>query len=237
MKRLTILIVTLALGMVFSLQAATITVGTVTGTSSYFPIYTLYNYNYTQQIYSQSQINMAGQISKIRFYHHSAGSFDASHDWVVYMGHTTRNSFSSTSDWEPVTNLSQVFAGSLINNFPPAGEWMEIILDTPFNYNNTSNLVVAVFEDTPSYASTVSWGAFTSGTNTGLYFYSDGTIPDPNSPPTASTMTNNIAAIQLVFPDTEAPQAPTLLSPANNASVMNGYTLEWTLPQGSADAR
>ena len=237
MKRLMSLIVVTALGLI-GLNALTITAGTIEEAVNYFPIYTIYGYNYTQQIYTQSQINHQGPISKIRFHRRGSGAFDNCHDWVIYMGHTTRASFSSTSDWEPVANLTQVFSGSLLNNFPPPGQWMEIILDTPFNYNNTGNLLVAIYENTPSWSSTVQWGGFTceNDENRGLYFYSDGTNPDINNPPDANNMANRIAAIQLVFPDTAAPMAPVLVYPENNASIMNGYTLQWELPNGSPDA-
>ena len=235
MKRLIFLIVVVALGLM-GLNALTITVGGTTETVTYFPIYTWYGYNYTQQIYTQAQINYQGPISKIRFFRSGTGSFANCHDWVIYMGHTARTSFSSTSDWEPVANLTQVFSGSVLDNFPNPGEWMEITLNTPFNYNNTSNLIVAIHETTPSYSSSVPWGGFTSTDNVGIYYYSDGTNPDPNSPPDANNTANRIASIQLVFPDTSAPQAPELVSPENGATIMNGQILRWTLPQGSSDA-
>jgi hypothetical protein len=67
MKRLTALIALLAL--VFSLGATTVTVGGTDGTTDIFPLATYRSYNYTQQIYKQHQINHAGEITKIRFYH------------------------------------------------------------------------------------------------------------------------------------------------------------------------
>ena len=112
---------------------------------------------------------------------------------------------------------------------------MEITLDTPFNYNNTDNLIVAVYQNTPGWSS-MSWGGFASGANTGIYFYSDGTNPDPNDPPSANNRSGTINRIQFVFPDTEAPMAPVLLAPENGAEIMNGQTLSWSLPQGSPDA-
>ncbi len=238
MRRLISLIVVTVLGLA-GLSALTITAGTITETVNYFPIYTFYSYNYTQQIYTQSQINYQGEISKIRFHRSgTGGAFDCSHDWVIYMGHTGRNSFSSTSDWEPVGNLTQVFSGSVLSNFPGAGQWMEITLDTPYTYDNVNNLIVAIYENTPSWSSSVQWGGFTTenNENRGLYFYSDSTNPDVNNPPDANSMADRIAAIQLVFPDTAAPMAPQLVYPENNASVMNGYALQWTMPNGSPDA-
>ena len=237
-KHLSFIVMLVILLAMFNLaNALTVTVGAdATQTSSYLPIYTLYGYNYTQQIYTQAQINTAGSISKIRFFRQSGGAFDNCRDWVIYMGHSTRSTFDSTTDWEPVSNLTQVFEGDTFAYFPEAGQWMEIPLDTPFEYNNVDNLIIAIDENTPSYSSTVTWGAFASGTNTGIYYYNDSTNPDPTSPPAASNRSGTIARLQLVFPDTEAPMAPLLVSPENGAQIMSGQSLSWTLPVGSADA-
>ena len=214
--------------------ADTVQIGTGTATTSYLPIYGLYGYNYTQQIYTQAQINKAGNITKLRFFYVS-GTITNSKDWVIYMGHTTKTTFSSTTDWEPLANLTQVFAGDVSSYVPLANNWMEIPLTTPFNYNNTDNLVIAVDENTSGYAS-MSWGAFTSGTNTGIYYYSDSINPDPASPPAASSRTSSIDRIQLVFPNSSAPLAPTLLSPANGGWAFTDDVLSWTPTSGAGDA-
>ncbi|MCB5287590.1 MAG: choice-of-anchor J domain-containing protein, partial [Candidatus Cloacimonetes bacterium] len=214
--------------------ADTVQVGTGTATSSYMPLYGLYGYNYTQQIYTQAQINKAGNITKIRFYYVS-GTITNSKDWVIYMGHSTKTTFATTTDWEPLANLTEVFNGDVSSMVPLANNWMEITLTTPFNYNNTDNLIVAVDENTPSYAS-MSWGAFTSGTNTGMYYYSDGTNPNPASPPTASSRVALINRIQFAFPNTTAPLAPTLMAPANGGWSFTDGVLSWSSTLGGADA-
>jgi len=112
---------------------------------------------------------------------------------------------------------------------------MEIPLTTPFNYNNTDNLVIAVDENTSGYAS-MSWGAFTSGDNTGIYYRSDSVNPDPASPPAAYSRTNSIDRIQLVFPNSSAPLAPTLLSPVNGGWAFTDQVLSWTPTSGAGDA-
>ena len=236
MKKLAAL--SMLLTIAFGLSATTVSIGSVAGAANYFPIHTGYSYNYTQQIYTQSQINHAGEISRIRFYHHSSypGSFGSSHDWVIYLGHTSRSSFLSTSDWEPATNLTQVFSGSVLDIFPAQGEWMEITLDTPFNYDNFSNLIVAIHESTPGLNYSVYWGSFATGSNTGLSLPHNSINPDLSNLPNARLLTDNLASIQLVFPDTEVPLPPRLISPADNAYVLDGQTLRWTLSEGSADA-
>ena len=239
MKRLTVLSVLLALGLVIGLHGLTVTVGSTTEYNDYFPVFSRGRYNYNQQIYTGAQINHAGEISRIRFYHQA--SMEAcllySHDWTIYLGHTDRDSFTSTLDWEPFANLTQVFSGSVLSMFPPPRQWMEIVLDTPFIYDNTRNLVVAIHEHTPYSGSYLHWGGFDSGAYRGLAINDrNNTLdPDPADPFEANLITSDIASIQLVFPDIEAPQAPTLLNPDDGASVINGNTLDWILTQGSAD--
>ena len=65
------------------------------------------------------------------------------------MGHTTKTAFASVTDWEAPVNLTQVFNGDVTNLMPAANNWMEITLTTPFNYNNTDNLLIAVHQYTP----------------------------------------------------------------------------------------
>ncbi len=223
--------------MLFSAAFAdTVSIGTGTATTAYLPIYGNYGYSYSQQIFTQAQINTSGNITKIRFYYVS-GDIAKSKDWVIYMGHTDKTTFASTTDWVPLANLTQVFAGDVTNLLPAANNWMEITLTTPFSYNNTDNLVIAVDENTASYAN-MSWGAFTSGTNTGIYYYSDSVNPDPANPPTASSRTGTINRIQLVFPTTTAPLTPTLSEPANGGWAMTDALLKWqpALSGGDTDA-
>ena len=222
---------------IFSLgYAATVQIGTGTGTTFQFPIYGNYGYNYSQQIYTQGDINYAGDITKIRFWY-SSGDISLSKDWVIYMGHTQKTSFTSTSDWIPFADLTEVFDGDVSAMVPSGAGWMEITLQNPFTYNNTQNLVIAVDENTPGYSS-MYWGSFTSGSNTGIAYRHDSAAnnPDPQDPPPASTRTSTINRIQLVFPDTVAPDAPQLVAPISGAQVLNGQSLSWTLPAGSADA-
>ncbi|HOU64018.1 MAG TPA: choice-of-anchor J domain-containing protein, partial [Tenuifilaceae bacterium] len=180
-----------------SANKGTVQIGSGTTTTSFFPIYAYYGYSYTQQIYLKSEIATAGDITKIRFYLSSAAPTN-SNQWVVYMGHTTKTAFTSTTDWVPVASLTEVFNGTV--TFPASGNWMEINLSTPFNYNNTDNLVIAVDENAPSYGATTNWLAFNSGTNRGIYYRDDTINPNPATPPTAFSTTATINQVQLYFP-------------------------------------
>ena len=230
-----IVLLVLMLGIFGVSHAATVQVGDGTATTSSFPIWGLWNYSYSQQIYTQAQINTSGSIEKIRFYYVS-GPIANNKDWRIYMGHTDKTEFTSDSDWVPAAQLTQVFDGDVTTMLPLGNNWMEITLQNPFNYNNTDNLLIAVYQYTPEYA-TMTWGSFTSGPNTGIAFRDDNVNPDPNNPPTTCNERGaTINRIQFVFPDTDAPLAPVLVFPEDAAQVVANQALSWTLPAGSADA-
>lgn len=96
MKKLLLLLVPVILG-TMTLWGATVQVGSGTGTNIYLPIRAYYGYSYSQQIYTQAQIATLGQITKVRFYY-SSGTYNNSTNWTVYLGHTSKTSFSSNTD-------------------------------------------------------------------------------------------------------------------------------------------
>ncbi len=219
MKKKHLLLVSLILWALSS-WGVTVQIGSGTTTTSYFPIYTYYGYNYSQQIYLGSEISGGGggvgSISKIRFYCNSAQTpFANWSNWTVYLKNTTKTSFTSNTDWVAVGTMTQVFSGNIPT--PVSGAWLELTLTTPFEYDGT-NLVVAVDENSSSYTgSATSWRSFASGSNRGILYYSDGTNPNPASPPTANYGPNaSLAQIQL-----EISLAP-VCSGMPDASTING---------------
>lgn len=200
-----------------------ISVGTGTATTTDLPINTNYGYNYSQQIYTSAQINNAGDIKKIAF--SVDGSANNSTTWDVYMGHTDKTTFSSTTDWVPVGSMTQVFSGEV--TFPSSQGYLVVTLPTAFTYNNTQNLVIAVHEKEPNYDGGNYWGSFTSGPNTGIYYRSDSNNPNPSSPPTANSITSNINRINVYFPDLVS--SITVASPngGENWAVGSSKNITW----------
>ena len=219
---------------IFSVAFAdTVIIGTGTTTTATFPIHGLWNYSYSQQIYTQSQINYTGEIEKVRFFYVS-GTITNCKDWTIYMGHTDKTSFDTGTDWISPSELTEVFSGDVSSFLPATNNWMEIPLDTVFDYNNSNNLVIAVKENTSGYAS-MSWGGFTSGTDTGIYYSEDPNPINLNNLPTAKGRSATINRLQLVFPSTNPPLAPTLVAPANNAVNQDMPILSWQATSGGGD--
>lgn len=161
-----------------------ITIGAGTTTSQGLPIEPYYGYTYSQSIYLQTGINFTGSISKISWYYNGNSAWT---DAVkIYMGHTSITSFASTSSWLPLSGLTLVYDGNLATT-TTAG-WIELTLDTPFDYNNTQNLVIAIDENTTGYHLSADEFYCSSVTgNRSILFYSDSINPDPASPPTTGT--------------------------------------------------
>jgi len=146
------------------------TIGSGTSTNSYLPTY-VYRRNVchslTQQIYTAAEIGYNGRITAIAF--KANGSVTRNLD--IYMAHTDKTAFSSTTDWEVMGSVAKVFSGSVsfTNN------WTTITLDTPFEYDGTSNLNICVVDVTSGQVSnTRAFSAYSTGANRAMYVYSTG---------------------------------------------------------------
>lgn len=220
-----IIIFSIVISALFSINDATgqttVTVGTGTTTSVNIPLTTYYGYTYSQNIYLGSEITAAsgfpGMISKIRFYYNN-GPTGNSDSWTIYMGNTSRTSFGSDTDWEPVGNLTQVFSGTV--TFPSSAGWMEITLTAPFNYSG-GNIIVALDENTPGYSSSnSSWNYTQTIEQRAIYYRNDSNNPDPSNPPTATGRVTGYSNIQ--FDITPFPPCSGTPAPGNTtASVSN----------------
>lgn len=211
----------------------TITIGSGTSQGNKFPVAPYYGYSYTQQIILQSEIANSGQINKIRFYS-LASDLSNSNEWTIYLSHTNQSEFSSSTSWI-TTDLTEVFSGT-ITNVSSAG-WMEITLDTPFMYNNTDNLLISVDENSGGYnggSSTNHFRFFTPSpsSNRSIYYHSDSTNPNPQSPPSGTTKTY---MSQMQF-DMGAP--PSCLQPTALSSTSitgTSASISWTDANTSPD--
>ena len=161
-------------------QDTVIVDATTPSTSYVLPLNTFYNYSYTQQIYTAAELGtITGAINCISFqYIYTTAQ---TKNIVVYIGNTTKSSFSG-NDWIPVGQMFQVFSGTV--NFTNAGpdNWVNIPFDIPFEYDGTSNIVVAVLNNTGSYV-TSSNPTFNvhSASSKSLYLYNDSSPYNVNS--------------------------------------------------------
>lgn len=211
----------------------TVTLGSGTSTSTSSPINTCYNYTYGQVIYTGTEIaaagGSAGSITTLRFWYNSGGTTVSNwNNWTIYMGNTLKSSYASTSDWETLGNMTQVFSGAITT---VAGNWITITLNTPFTYTG-GNLVVAIDENVAGYSCTAAWRtySYTGGARMSLSYYSDSTNPNPGSPPAASTSSTTAKpqaqfVIQSLSPCTGTPTPGNTLSTSNTVCANTSFNL------------
>ena len=231
MKKHRLLFLLLSLLMVWTgARADEVTIGTEGGGSSvYLPTYAYYNYSITQQIYTADEIGMSGAISSISFYNaKTSGSCVRSLD--IYMVATDKESFANGTDWVSVSSSNKVFSGNV--EFVTDG-WVTIDLDTPFDYNGKSNVVLVVDDNTGSYVGSSYYPSCKTFDATGqaIRAYNDNTDYDPTD------LTSALGAVlgmknllTIIIGD-----APTCAKPMGvtvTATTTTTATVEWEALEG-----
>ncbi len=201
---------------------AQVTVGTENLVDKRLPIEPSANYNYTQTIYLSSEIYTSGNITSLSYYATPTTVISNANNWTIYLGHTTKSVFSSTSDWVSNSNLIQVFSGVVTLS----GSVATIIFDTPFAYNGIDNLVVAIYENTPSANSpSDDFYCTAANGNRALSLRAGVNSINPSSPATASSIVTAIANITFGGISHPGPP-PTNLTVLENTT--NSANLSWT---------
>ena len=165
-----------ALAMTLMANAQTITIGDDTSLSNTTPINSLYNYSITEQIYLASEIEFAGYIKSVRFRIAYSYNTECTNDIVVYMKHVSKSAFTSPSDYEPLTTDNIVYSGPWTIPANTDG-WIAIDFDTPFAYNGTDNLLIAIDENSDDF--NIRYFMYSGANSTVLSYFSDTQNPDP----------------------------------------------------------
>jgi gliding motility-associated-like protein len=154
----------------------------------YGPVNNWYNYGYYQYILPMSNYSSAGEISSIAFQYCYTTAMTSKTNVNIYMGLTSVASFGSTTSWIPLSDLTLVYSGPL--NCTTQG-WNTFNLSQSFSYDGTSNLVIAIDDNSGAYNGQSYTFNYTSGSSGSvLYYSSDGTNPDPSAPPTGNLYSN-----------------------------------------------
>ena len=230
MKKLLLLLLTV---MMFGFFAAPVSaqqiveIGTGTSTSYNGPFNSLWGYSFVEQIYTAEEIDMPGSIISISFNNNSSGQ---TNNITVYMKNVDRATFASGTDYETVTAADIVYSGS--HNF--SNGWSTIILDTPFEYDGVSNLMIAVHEYTSGYSTQYFY--YTTTTNSMVSFHSDSADPDPynlGSYTGNNYTSNNRPNVKLeIMPSSNTCFAP--ISPVLSDVTAFEATLSWTPREGQS---
>ena len=170
-KKVFSLMMTLLLAFMGVAKAEVVTIGEGTSTTYVTPFNSLWGYSFVEQIFTADEIGTAGTINSISFNMQSTAS--QTNQVEVFMKNVSRSSFSGPTDYETVTTSDMVFSG----NVTFSNGWTTIMLDTPFAYDGSSNLMIGMHEYTSGYSTRYFY--YTSATDKVLSYHSDGANPDP----------------------------------------------------------
>ena len=210
------------------------------------PLVGNYKSSYDQMIYTAAQLADAGitgpcSITKIGF--NSKADNTIMRLPTLYMGTTAKSSFSSTTDFISINNLSEVYSREYSDNtddpdlWSITAGWNEFVLDEPFEYDGTSNLVIAMHCGIASNFSSSSFYYVATINNQVVYTRSDADNPDPNtyegnwdSYSGSKYNTKNLPSLRLFANPVSCPK-PTALTASNEETT--SVDLSWTATGGT----
>lgn len=161
------------------LAGGDITIGNGTNVNGRLPLSLGKYYSYSQQIYDATEFDGSAQIASISVEAPSTTStIPQNRNINVYLGHTTQSTFTSTAGNVqniPLDSLKLVYSGTF--SIVP-GSWNTIVFDSIFNYNGTSNLVVAIDDNSGIFTRAGNFRCH-SASSKSIYYESDDLNPDP----------------------------------------------------------
>ena len=201
-----------------------------------------YPYSLSQQIYTAEDIGKAGTIRAISFYHRQVVETLNLEGVQVFMKQTDKESFAG-AELDPLADFSKVYDGDIFFSGPG---WVTIHLDTPFEYDGNSNLMICCYESSSTHSQ---GNTFTyhnaenklrrsSSSNpfnfSGTLVGSENTtmrndiqlniIPNPYGNPTALTLTSS----------TETTASFSWRAPSGTNSGLTGYKWQYKKANGTA---
>ena len=171
MRRILFLSVVISL-LTFALKAQEIIIGTGTSNNYTIAFYPYYEDSWWESVYSASEIGMSGNITSVALQHDGGGTL-ACQNVRIYMGYRTQASYSSTSAWTPISDLTLVYSATNTNIGGNSSGWETFNLSTPFFYNGTGNLVIVFAKHATDYSSDLNYYYSSTDSYSSLYRYMD----------------------------------------------------------------
>ena len=172
----------------------------------HIPVNLWYCDSMTEFIYLQEWIIGDMLIESVAFHANTSSTLTDQCELEIWMGETEQDDLSA--GWIDGSQLTQVYNGSF--DVPPGDSWVEVQLNTPFEYEYSANLVVLVIRNDDEYYSTQdTWWCTESNTEYRSRFaYTDDFSMDPsfdalNGPFTSTYGETIYPDIQLFYSDLE----------------------------------
>ena len=141
------------------------------------PAYGYYDYSWSAAIYTATELGgFPRTIEKISWNVTNGNSMTLNNQ-EIWIAHTLEEEFPDGTMPDvgngPWNGFVKVFSGSL----PFSPGWNEIVLNLPFNFNGSENLLIKVVNNHGSWASSYPEFQYTSKANSVVYNYDDGSFP------------------------------------------------------------
>lgn len=130
----------------------------------------------SQHLYMQSDIGTYGKIISFAWENIEPLIFDPEGEYRnvrIYMGHTSRSAFVSTFADNYTGPRTLVFSRAAFTTGGPPDTWNDIVLDTPFLYNNVDNLIIEVRWNGDDDRNVTLWCGYWTGHGDRCAAYSD----------------------------------------------------------------
>lgn len=210
----------------FVTPACYVEVGGGSTNNQYVPLNYIYDYSYTQSLYPASDLSRMDSIYGIEF--NVSTDNQQIYTLDVYIANTTRTSV-TTSSYVSLAQLTRVVQNRQID-FTTG--WNYIAFDNPFVYDGSSNIVVAVDNNTGDYTSGISFVHHSSTGSSSCHWYRDNTDISPSSPSgSGSNSISTVPDIRFSITCAQEDCQPPLLLPSDVES--HSVTLHWQ-PMGIA---
>lgn len=202
-----------------------VTVGNGTETQSY-PLDRYYNYSAHEAIYLASEIGIGGMIKAIGYDKESGADLDPIEAVSIYMKHSSDTNLGTGA--YSLTGYTLVYSGTFTNS--EVSGWMEVNLDTMFEYSGTQNLAILIVKGMQQWNNSYpNWKYVTTESPRARQNHSD------SEAPTNLSATNNLPNLRLkMFPagDLIFPPTQFTATPSNRT-----VTLSWQAPvSGTPDS-
>ncbi|MCR4738217.1 MAG: fibronectin type III domain-containing protein [Bacteroidales bacterium] len=215
------------------LSGGDVAVGNGTTTTYSLPVNNYYKYCFTQQIYLASEMGGERDITSLSFDYAYTTSMTAKNNVSIYLGNTTQSTFSSTTNYVPITNQQLVYTGPLNCH----QGWNTFNLTTPFHYNGTSNLVITIDDNSNNKNSnSYTFHYHSAGATRSLYYYSDTGNPDPSNPTGASTSKTTTSNRSNIIFGSPCDSLTTCIPPTAYISARDYESLTVTWAPGSTES-
>ncbi|MBP5527473.1 MAG: C10 family peptidase [Bacteroidales bacterium] len=194
-----------------------------TGTTNYFPGYSLYNYSYSEVIIPSTQLLGLGEIKGMEFYVNTLNTgSDYFNNCEIYLMNSTATSLAD-GFIQDSTGFQLVYSGSLNQNYTG---WNLVTFNNTFLYDGTSNLIVAVLRGHGSWASSGSFGSYTATDMLARYVYNDNNAYTLGSI-TGGTAVTNVPVYRMLGCEGMAPDCMPVRNLTVDAVTPNSVTLSW----------